>query len=115
MGSSERSMITMFQTPNRQKIKDVLNNSTMMKCLQHALMEDQDKSTRDAAAKFVYGAKALTGGTGKLKYSEIREDKRAGMALDMARDHLNRDLRILKGLKAPTDEEIAKKTGAKTG
>lgn len=27
-------------------IKDILNNSTMMKCLQHALMEDQDKSTR---------------------------------------------------------------------
>merc|ERR1712083_667717 len=88
---------------------DVLNDGSMMSALKHALLEDQDKATRDAAAKFVYGARNLTGGTGRLKYNEIREDKRASMALDIASDHFNRDVRILKGLKAPTDEEIAKK------
>merc|ERR1712244_197052 len=56
----------------------------------------------------------LTGTTGsRLKYKDIREDKRASMALDMASDLYNRDVRILKGLKAPTDEELAKKAEAK--
>merc|ERR1712173_382103 len=79
-----------------------------MSALKHALLEDQDKATRDAAAKFVYGARNLVG-TGRLDYDEIRKDKRASMALDVASDLYNRDVRILKGLKAPTDEEIAKK------
>eukprot|EP01083_Nonionella_stella_P280549 954389_1 len=90
-------------------IKDVLNDGSMMSCLQHALLEEQDKSTRDCAAKFVYGAKNLTGGTGRLKYNDIRNDKRASMALDIAADNYNRDVRILKGLKAPTEEDIQKK------
>merc|ERR1712048_99337 len=89
-------------------IKDVMNDSSMMSALKHALLEDQDKATRDAAAKFVYGARNLVG-TGRLDYEEIRKDKRASMALDVAADLYNRDVRILKGLKAPTDEEIAKK------
>merc|ERR1719361_1921115 len=88
---------------------DCLNDGSMMSALKHALLEDQDKATRDAAAKFVFGARNLTGGTGRLKYDEIRQDKRASMALDVASDLYNRDVRILKGLKAPTDEEIAKK------
>ena len=41
-------------------IKDVLNDSSMMSALKHALLEDQDKATRDSAAKFVYGARNLT-------------------------------------------------------
>lgn len=65
-------------------IKDVLGNGSLMSQLKHALLEDQDKPTRDAAAKFVYAAKTLTGGTGSLNYNQIREDKRASMALDMA-------------------------------
>eukprot|EP01084_Bolivina_argentea_P049276 90641_1 len=90
-------------------IKDILNDDIIMSCLQHALLEEQDKSTRDCAAKFVYGAKNLTGGTGRLKYNDIRNDKRASMALDIAGDNYNRDVRILKGLKAPTEEDIQKK------
>ena len=90
-------------------IKDVLNDGSMMSCLQHALLEDQDKSTRDCAAKFVYAAKSLTGGTGRLKYNDIREDKRASIALDSAGDNYNRDVRMLKGLKVPTEEEMKKK------
>eukprot|EP01083_Nonionella_stella_P119499 357247_1 len=90
-------------------IKDVLNDGSLMKALQHALLEDQDKATRDAAATFVYSARQLTGGTGRLKYNDIREDKRAGNALGLAPDMYDRNKRILRGQQAPTDEDIAKK------
>eukprot|EP01084_Bolivina_argentea_P124473 220556_1 len=90
-------------------ITDIIDDSSMMFQLSHALLEDGDKSTRDAAAKFVYGARNVCGGTGKLKYNDIRNDKRASTALDGAGDLYNRDIRILKGLKAPTDEDLKKK------
>mmetsp|Transcript_55699 Transcript_55699/g.92684 ORF Transcript_55699/g.92684 Transcript_55699/m.92684 type:complete len:453 (+) Transcript_55699:72-1430(+) len=94
-------------------VKDVLNHGSMMKSLRHALLEDQDKATRDAAAKFVYAARNLCGGAGKLDMKSVSADKRAQMALDMAPELFKRDERILQGLSAPSDEQLAKKAEAK--
>eukprot|EP01083_Nonionella_stella_P074886 203276_1 len=90
-------------------IHDILNNASLIKALQHALLEDQHKPTRYCAATFLYSARRLTGGTGRLKYRMIREDKRARFALDIAPDMYDRNKRILRGQQAPTDEDIAKK------
>ena len=77
----------------------------MMRCLRHALLEDRDKATRQAAAKFVHAARTLIGNTGLLQYDEVQQDKRAAMALDRAKALYARDVSVLTGQSVPSEEQ----------
>merc|ERR1712154_689120 len=103
-----------LKTRGPKDVELFINDNKIIEQLKNTILNDKEKDVRDSCAKFIYGAKQICNKVSILEsaYKEILNDKRASMALDIAKDLFNNDKQVLSGGKA-NEEAISKKVEEK--
>ena len=88
-----------LKTRGPKDVELFINDKQIVGYLKNTILNDKEKEVRDSCAKFIYGSKSICKKIQILEtaYSEILQDKRASMALDIAADLFNNDKTILSG------------------